>query len=138
MDARVSELLVSGADPSQGLGYIATLEGGEIEMFNFHSVQLRARTILNRGIREFQRGEHRNAKALLAESRTLNPENALVHWNLARCSLLLGEKEAARRHYNDAMATAPSDRTRSTIRKELREVENDRDVAQGPVAECRQ
>lgn len=64
--------------------YISTLPPARIQCFHPQVVQHQARTLLNRGIKEFSLSNHDTARQHFNSSAAHDPDNCLVHWNLAR------------------------------------------------------
>jgi len=144
-EARVVQLLDAGAGgdtrPEKVLEYIARQPPEDIDFFHGHTVQYQARLILNRGIQEFDRGRFPAASELLCRSTRLNPDDPLVHWNLARVGRVLGEKgQALRSGYELARKLAVARGRRAmaeAVKRELRALGKDGDgaVPAGPVSE---
>ncbi|MEW5760268.1 MAG: methyltransferase domain-containing protein [Candidatus Thermoplasmatota archaeon] len=105
IEALIIKLMDHKTDYKQRLRYIATLPEEDIEIFSYHTVQMRARVLLNKGIKKFHKKEWNEALELFSESSRLYPENPLVHWNLARlCTVVGTEKKIIRQHYNNALS----------------------------------
>jgi len=102
-----------------GLEYILSLDAADIDVFNMHVVQLAARRLFNRGVKEFCRRKHEDSRSLFLESVKLNPENPLCYWNIARLGIVLGYgKESVLEGYADALLTVRDKRVKVMIEKE--------------------
>ncbi len=73
-----------GTAPDKALEYIDRQPPADIDFFHAHSVRFHARKLLNRGIKEFHKGNLEQASEDLRRSASLDPDNYLTHWNLAR------------------------------------------------------
>ena len=88
--------LLAPAEPARttldsSLAYIATLPpAGDMQFFHPEAVRRRARILLNRGVGTWSRGNPRDARELFLSSAACDPDNPLVHWNLARVEALTG------------------------------------------------
>lgn len=72
----IISMLENNLDYRKQLKYIENLEPAEVKFFNLYSVQLMAMVLLNKGIREFTKGNNEEALRLFSKSVKLNPDNA--------------------------------------------------------------
>ncbi|MEW6069643.1 MAG: hypothetical protein AB1485_03420, partial [Candidatus Thermoplasmatota archaeon] len=107
------------------LRYIASLSAEDIIIFNFHTIQLKARVLLNKGVKKFHKKEYNKALELLLESSRLNPENFLVHWNLARLGIIVkNDEKIIKENYEKALSTTKNKGMYKVIEKELNTFNN--------------
>jgi len=138
LELSMSDILSSGAEYQESLGYILNLEPTDIEIFDFNLVSLEARKFLNMGIRCFDKGEFSRAVDFLLTSSKMNPGDPLVHWNMARLGCTLGHEEYQTiGHYEKALKLSRGDKDKKSIETELKHMKESKSnlVPKEPVSE---
>lgn len=96
-----------------------TVEPRAIEILDLCLITQRSKMLLNLGIRRFHEGDFDSAESSLTESLSLNPDNPLAHWNLARIGIALGKRDQKiMDEYNRAAESMPDHGIRTRIRNE--------------------
>jgi len=123
LEMLVSDILSSGAEYQESLGYILNLEPTDIEIFDFNLVALEARKLLNMGIRCFHKGEFSRALDFLLASYKMNPGDPLVYWNMARLGCALGlEEHRAIGNYEKVLKLVKDGKNKKSVEAELQYV----------------
>ena len=138
LESLILTMLDSESDYRERLRYIANLKPTEVDIFNFHVIQLKARVLFNMGIRRFHKKEHDNSLELFLSSVKLNPEQTLAYWNLARLGFILkDEDEMIKEHYQKALSTAKDKKIYMSIKKELESFKDKRidSIPREPISE---
>ncbi len=113
-------LMESEIDYKERLKYIESLKSADIEIFNFHVVQLNARILFNLGVKQFCKDEKKLAKESFLKSLRLNPKNPLVYWNLARLGIAEGNLEGGLENYRKALMLEKDGMIQGFIKRELK------------------
>ena len=100
------------------LEYIMRQPAKDIDFFHASTVVFQARILLNKGLKKFQEGNVSDASELFSESLSLNPDNPLVHWNLARVESL----QAKDAHNVNACYEQAMELVKAQGRKEMAEI----------------
>ena len=137
---RMGDLLSRGleqADLESELSYLLGQTPANISFFHGHTIQFRARTLLNQGIKAFSLADLNKARKLFEASEDLDPSVPLLHWNLARLETEKGgSPQKAKKHYKAAVKLARLRGERKLLG--LLEEEARGEGARGPVSEFSQ
>jgi predicted SAM-dependent methyltransferase len=119
LEKEVSEVLARPDHRNEILEYLMTVEPRAIEILDLCLITQRSKMLLNLGIRRFHEGDFDSAESSLTESLSLNPDNPLAHWNLARIGIALGKRDQKiMDEYNRAAESMPDHGIRTRIRNE--------------------
>lgn len=138
LESDIAAELRRDAKKGENLSYLLGLDPREIAILDLDLVLLQAKTWLNRGIKEFSRGELHHARSLIEQAARTNPGDPLASWNLARLELADGcglEKVNAR--YHETLKLTSDRRFERRISKEAKLAKNGREkeIQYGPVSE---
>ncbi len=131
----IISIVESKSDYREQLKYIENLEAGKAEFFNLYSVNLEAAVLLNRGVKEFTKGNNEGALKLFSKSIKLNPDNPAAYWNSARLLLLMEKKVEAMQYYDSALSLEKDNEKRKILKEEIEKIKsNSGELPKEPVA----
>lgn len=133
----IRDLLTDPATWEERLRYILELEPFDIRIFDFNLVLLEAKKALNVGVKQFHKGRFSKALDDFSRSSMINPDDPLLHWNLARLhSALKSEKRRTIEEYEKALSLTENKKWRSVMEAELSQARGgENPVPRGPIGE---
>jgi len=119
LERALLEALKNPRKKPANLDYIMSLEATDIPLLDIDLVLMEGKKALNRGVRDFHEGRHREARDAMLSALAINPDIVLAYWNLARLGIALGrDRSESIEFYTKAARLAPNARLREKIKKE--------------------
>jgi predicted SAM-dependent methyltransferase len=138
IESEIAAQLQQGSELAENLSYLMSLDPEEISILDLDIILLKANANLNRGIREFSRGEIRTARRWLELATSTNPGDPIALWNLARLELTDGRRlDEATARYDEAIGLTSDRELKRRMSNEVELVRNGlaEKVPNGPVSE---
>ncbi|MFH1127107.1 MAG: methyltransferase domain-containing protein [archaeon] len=100
--------------------YIDSQNPSDIVLFNRHVIELQARILFNRAVKQFSKKNHHESLELFRGSIKLNPQNPLSYWNIARLAMILDHQtESILEGYENALLAIKDKKIKNLIKKEF-------------------
>lgn len=138
LESSIAQILREQLDYEERLKYILNLEPTDIFFFDFSLVFLESKKLFNIGVKQFYKEDFNDALKTFLESSKLNPDNALIYWNMARLECILKiEKHNIIANYEKALRLIKSRKNRKKIEAELRYVKDNKSdlISKEPLSE---
>jgi len=125
VESIVRDCLKSPSLRTERLEYIRALNPRYIALFDLSIVLQEAQKSFSAGVRAFSMKNLAEAETRLTESLSINPQNPLAHWNLARISAVTGRSaEIVCRRYRETIDLMPGVASRKKVKSELNRFSN--------------
>ena len=120
IESLVRDSLKNPGSRKERLEYIQSLNPRPIALLDLSMVLKEAQRSFSTGVKAFSLGDIADAERYLTESLSINPQNPLAFWNLARVSAISGKSpEVVIGYYRSAIDLVPDVGLRKKVKSEL-------------------